>query len=198
MDMLADLARRLENLLRLGTIAEVDHAGARCVVATGKLKTAPLPWIAARAGDARTWWAPSVGEQVLLLCPGGDPANGVVLPALYSTAQPRPDGSDTAHVAVYPDGARIAYDPAAHQLDAILPEGGKANLTAPGGVHITGDTTITGRLRATADATFDAKVAVGDTLTAQNDVVGGDISLKSHPHDKTQPGTGFSGKPVAS
>lgn len=195
MDMLADLARRLENVIRLGTIAAVDHDAARCTVATGKLTTAPLPWIAARAGDAATWWAPSVGEQVVLLCPGGDPAAGIVLLAIYSTAQPKPAGGNTAHVAVYPDGARLAYDPSTHQLDAVLPSGGHANLTAPGGVHITGDTLITGRLHATDQATFDASVDVATTLTAQTDVVGGGISLKNHLTTGVTSGSSLSGKP---
>lgn len=201
MDMLADLARRLENLLRLGTIASVDHATARCVVNTGALVTAPLPWIAARAGDALMWWAPSVGEQVMLLCPGGDPANGVVLPALYSTAMPRPQGGDSAFTVVFPDGAFIGYDPAQHQLDATLPDGGKANLTAPGGVHVTGDTTITGTLHVTKAVTLDATlhvaqdVTVDTKLTASTDVIGGGISLKSHKHRDTQPGSGTTGVP---
>ena len=195
MDMLAELARRLENLLRLGTVASVDHAAARCVVHSGALDTTPLPWIAARAGDARTWWAPSVGEQVLLLCPGGDPANGIALPALYSTAQPRPEGGDTAHVSVYPDGARIAYDPATHRLDATLPSGGKAYLTAPGGLSIAADTVITGTLKVTDAAQFGAAVDVAAKLTAQTDVIGGGISLKNHKHRDTQPGGGTTGVP---
>lgn len=195
MDALADLSRRLANLIRLGTIAAVDHASARCTVSTGGLTTAALPWLAARAGDAATWWAPSVGEQVLLLSPSGDPAAAVVLPALYSTAHPRPAGSDTARVAAYPDGARIAYDPATHQLDALLPDGGKANLTASGGVHVTGDTTITGQLHVTGTSQFDADMACSTKITASNDVVGGGISLKNHKHKDTQPGSGMTGVP---
>lgn len=195
MDALADLSRRLANLIRLGTIAEVDYAAKRCTVKTGDLLTAPLPWIAMRAGDAVTAWAPSIGEQVVLLSPSGDPSAAVALPAIYSDSFPCPEGGDTAKVTLYPDGACITYDPATHQLDALLPEGGKANVTAPGGLHITGDTTITGKLHATDTATFDASVTVGDKLTAQTDVVGGGISLKSHKTTGVQPGSGLSGGP---
>ncbi|WP_082814689.1 phage baseplate assembly protein V [Collimonas fungivorans] len=48
-----------------------------------------LRWVTHRAGDARTWWSPSVGEQVVLLLPGGDLTAGVILQAVYSDAFPR-------------------------------------------------------------------------------------------------------------
>lgn len=195
MDVLADLARRVANMIRLGTVAEVDHAAKRCTVKTGNLLTAPLPWAVHRAGNARTKWAPSQGEQVILLSPSGDPAAAIALPGLYSDRFPCPEGGDNAQVTVHPDGARIAYDPDTHQLDAVLPDGGKANVIAPGGLHITGDITITGKLHATDAATFDASVTVGDKLTAQTDVVGGGISLKSHTTTGVQPGGGLSGGP---
>lgn len=186
---LVELNRLLHNLLRFGVVESVDHAGGTCTVRTGALLTRPMPWLVQRAGDARTWWAPSVGEQVLLLCPGGDTARGVVQPAIYSTAAPRPAGSDTAQVTSYPDGAQVSYDPTSHNLVALLPAGGTASITAPGGVDITGDTTITGKLHVTADVTVDTK------LTAQIDVIGGGISLKSHKHLGVTPGSGVTGAP---
>lgn len=189
MHSLPELARLLENLLRYGVVDSVDHAAKRCRVRTGALLTAPLPWLVQRAGDARTAWAPSAGEQVLVLCPGGDPARGVVLAGIYSDAYPAPDGADTANVTIYPDGARIDYDPEAHQLTATLPEGGKATLTASGGVQVTGDTTITGTLHVTSDVTVDTKV------TAAADVVGGGISLKNHKHGGVQTGGSLTGAP---
>lgn len=201
MDRTTELARRLENLLREGVVDSIDHAAGVCTVKSGELLTRPVKWIAARAGDARTWWAPSVGEQVMLLCPGGEPGRAVVLPAIYSSASPRPDGADTAHVTTYPDGALVSYDPVAHQLIATLPEGGKADITAPGGVHITGDTLITGKLNVTGDTDLGAKLHVAsDTtvdaeLTASTDVVGGGISLKNHLTTNVMPGSALSGKP---
>lgn len=201
MDRLAELSRRLENLLREGVVASVDHVAGLCTVKSGELTTAPIKWLTERAGNARTWWAPSVGEQVLLLCPGGEPTRAKVLQGIYSTDAPRPAGADTAHVTTYPDGALVSYDPEAHQLTATLPAGGKADLTAPGGVHITGDTTITGKLNVSGDTDLGAKLHVaGDTtvdttLTASTDVVGGGISLKNHLTTNVTAGTGLSGKP---
>ncbi|MGD7227625.1 phage baseplate assembly protein V, partial [Ralstonia pseudosolanacearum] len=76
----ADLARLLENLLRLGTVAEVRHTTPPAVrVRTGGITTTWRPWAERRAGRTRTWNPPTVGEQVLLFCPSGDPANAVIL-----------------------------------------------------------------------------------------------------------------------
>jgi phage baseplate assembly protein V len=198
---LVELNRLLHNLLRFGVVASVDHDGGTCTVRTGALVTRPLPWLVQRAGDARTWWAPSVGEQVLLLCPGGDTTRGVVQPAIYSNAAPRPAGSDTAHVTTYPDGAVVSYDPETHQLTGTLPAGGKVAITADGGVQITGDTTITGTLTVTeatdlgATLHVAADVTVDTTVTASTDVVGGGKSLKGHKHIGVTAGSGVSGAP---
>lgn len=201
MHSLPDIARRLENLVRFGVVDSVDHAAQRCTVRTGALLTTPLKWMVQRAGDARTAWAPSVGEQVLVFCPGGDPARAVVLTGINSDAAPAPAGADTAHVVVYPDGASISYDPEAHALAATLPDGATAALVATGGVHITGDVTITGKLNVSKDVDLAAKlhvasdVTVDTTLAAQTDVTGGGISLKNHQTTLVQPGAGLSGPP---
>lgn len=192
MPCMSDLPRLIENLLRCGVIASVDHAAAKCRVRVGGLLTPPVPWIEGRAGLARTWWAPSVGEQVMLLCPGGDPARGVALRGLYTDVAGRPDGfGDSAHGVVYDDGAVVVYDPETHLLRATLPGGAKVQIVAPGGIEVTGDTKITGKLHVTEDVTVDAKV------TASVDVVSNGISLVKHPHKNVQPGPGLSGEPVA-
>lgn len=192
---LVELNRLLHNLLRFGVVASVDHAAGTCTVRTGELVTRAMPWLVQRAGDARTWWAPSVGEQVVLLCPGGDTTRGVVQPAIYSNAAARPEGSDTAHVTSYPDGAQVSYDPESHKLVALLPAGGTASLTAPGGVEIVGDTSITGKLSVSDDTDLGAKlhvasdVTVDTTVTADTDVIGGSKSLKGHKHQVTAVGS---------
>lgn len=201
MHPLPELARRLENILRFGIVTSVDHAATRCVVTAGALVTRPLPWITQRAGGARTWWAPSVGESVMLLCPGGDPARGIVLCGLYTDSAARPEGADTAHVVVYTDGAVIGYDPEAHQLSANLPGGGKAAIVATGGIHLTGDVTITGKLSVSGAADLQSTlhvasdVTVDTTVTASDDVIGGGKRLATHKHTGVQSGGSVSGPP---
>lgn len=166
------------DLVRLGVVASVDPASHTCTVETGDITTGPLPWLTLRAGALRTWSAPTIGEQCLLLAAEGDTENGVVLLGLYSDAFPPPGDRDDLHVLDFADGARITYDEAAHALAVTLPEGGTAEIVAPGGVSIVGDVTIEG------------------TLTASTDVVGGGKSLKSHKHSGVQAGGAQTGGPV--
>ena len=105
-----DTLRRLDNLVRLGRIAAVDHDAARCRVQTGGNLTGWLPWLAQRAGTTRTWCPPTVGEQVIILSPSGEPAGGIVLTGLYSELVEAPSTASAEHITEYPDGARIAYN----------------------------------------------------------------------------------------
>ena len=88
-----EIVRRLENLVRMGTVEQVRHgAPARCRVRAGELLTNWVPWIALRAGGSakgRRWSPPAVGEQCLLLALGGDLGNAVALPGIYSDAMPQ-------------------------------------------------------------------------------------------------------------
>lgn len=195
MDQLVEFSRLLQNLLRFGTVASVDHDAGTCTVKTGGLTTTAMPWFVERAGDAVSTWDPSIGEQVMIFCPGGDTTRGVVHPAIYSNAVPRLAGSATAKNTRYPDGAVISYDPEAHVLTATLPEGGKSNVTAPGGLTFTGNTKIVGKLVVTEDTDLGAKlhvasdVTVDTKLSASDDVIGGGKSLVSHKHMVTAVGS---------
>ena len=74
----AELERRLANVVRPGVIREVDadRALVRVQYDVGTdgepAVTAWRPWVAARAGTTLAWSAPSAGEQVLLLAPTGE------------------------------------------------------------------------------------------------------------------------------
>ena len=151
MDSLIDLIRRLENLIRAGTIAELDPEKPRCRVNSGGLDTDWLPFFALRAGEDSDWDPPSVGEQCLVLSPSGNPAHGFVIFGLYSDRFPAPDNVPSRRRRRYRDGAVIDYDTATHTLTATLPAGGKAVLVAPGGTHITGDVVIDGLVTSTQD-----------------------------------------------
>ena len=118
MDDIADLIRRLESLIRYGTIAEVQMAPPRVRVKSGGLTSTWLPWFAPRAGTTTEWDPPTVGEQCVLFSPSGNPATGVVLVGLFSDAHPAPSSSPDEHVRDYPDGARITYNHATGALSA--------------------------------------------------------------------------------
>eukprot|EP01022_Parablepharisma_sp_SALTPOND_P026547 TRINITY_DN64377_c0_g1_i1.p2 TRINITY_DN64377_c0_g1~~TRINITY_DN64377_c0_g1_i1.p2 ORF type:complete len:337 (-),score=39.37 TRINITY_DN64377_c0_g1_i1:1793-2803(-) len=118
---IADISRRLENTLRIGKICEADYGKARVRVESGEVTTGWLPWITTRAGHDISWWAPELGEQVMVLSPGGDLAQGVVLPAIYQTASPACADRPTLGRHIYEDGAIIEYDKAAHRLYGYVP-----------------------------------------------------------------------------
>lgn len=110
-ESLQELARLLRNMIRTGVIVETDIAAGRCRVQTGGNKTDWLQWLTHRAGRSRTWWAPSVGEQVLILAVGGELDTAFVLPGIFSDDNPAPSASADAVRIDFPDGAVIEYEP---------------------------------------------------------------------------------------
>lgn len=177
---LSDLRRRFANLIRTGTIASVDYATARARVSIGQLLTAPLPWIASRAGETKEWNAPTVGEQVIILSPCGDLAQGVIIPAIYSTANPANGDAATIHRTTYKDGTVVEYDAAAHKLNATV--NGSAEIEA---------TTITLK----GAITLDGAVTATSTIEASGDIKAGLISLQTHVHGGVQNGGGTTSVP---
>ncbi|HEP1391388.1 TPA: phage baseplate assembly protein V [Escherichia coli] len=125
---LQELARALRNMIRTGVIVETDLDAGRCRVQTGGIQTDWLQWLTQRAGRSRTWWAPSVGEQVIILAVGGELDTAFVLPAIFSDDYPAPSASaDALHIA-FPDGAVIEYEP---ETSALTVSGIKtADITA--------------------------------------------------------------------
>lgn len=177
-----ELARLLQNTIRLGTIAKIDHAAARVRVTTGELLTEWLPWLESRAGNTRTWNPPTAGEQVLLLAPGGELAGAVVLGAINSNAYPAVSDAPNLTRWDMPDGAVIEYDHAASHLRAELP--GSAAITAPAGVTVTGPVVIEGTLH------------VSEAITTPADVTAAGISLVNHTTTGVRSGSDQSGPPA--
>lgn len=185
----AELSRLIENLVRVGTIAEIDLVKARVRVRTGDLLTGWLPWTAVRAGADRDWDPPTVNEQVLLLSPSGQLANGVAITGLFSTQHPANGDRANLHRRTYSDGAVIEYDSQAHHLSAHLPAGGTTELISDGGVHIVGDVTLEGDLIQTGNQQVTGNVQVSI------DVVAAGISLVHHVHGGVQGGGSNTGVP---
>ena len=207
----SDLLRLLLNLIRIGTIAEMDCACQRVRVHVGNNLTAWRPWVTLRAGDAQSWWPPSIGEQVLLLSPEGDFDHAVVLPALFSDKFAAPSTHPSHHTTRYPDGAVVQYDSQAHALTALLP-GGTATITAQ---HVTShapETTCTGNLTVAKNLTVNGlavlnagmqvkagtegpSAAIDGAVHATHDVIAQGISLLGHRHDGVKQGSDTSGGP---
>ncbi|MBT2767611.1 phage baseplate assembly protein V [Stenotrophomonas sp. ISL-67] len=184
------LPQQLNNLLRDGSVTEVDHQRQLCRVRSGETHTDFIPWLASAAGEFSCWAAPSVGEQVKLLCTDGDLANAVAVRGLYCTQYPAPSTNPDVVMIQFRDGAAISYNAASHALSAVLPAGGTVAVQADGGVSITGPVTITG------DTTITGQVSITGKAEVSDDVIGGGVSLKQHTHRAVQPGNGTSGAPL--
>ncbi|HBY4200492.1 TPA: phage baseplate assembly protein V [Klebsiella pneumoniae] len=129
-----ELARAIRNLIRSGVVTEVDTVQGLCRVQSGGIQTTWLNWLTTRAGRSRTWWAPSVGEQVLLLAIGGELDTAFVLPGIYSDDNPAPSASADAWLVEFPDGAVMSYEP---ETGALTVTGIKtADVTASDSVAV--------------------------------------------------------------
>lgn len=187
---IADLARLLENIVRFGTIEAVQMQPPRVQVKSGNITTAWRPWLNLRAGADREWDPPTIGEQVVLLSPSGNLAQGVVLTGLFSDLIPANGEREGLHRRTYRDGAVIEYDSIAHRLRAILPEGGITDLTSTGGINITGPINHVG------DYTQQGNQVVTGTVNVSEDVIAADISLRNHRTKGVTPGPGVSLEPT--
>ncbi|MCA8305457.1 phage baseplate assembly protein V [Burkholderia seminalis] len=182
MDDFADLNRRIESLLREGTVIEVDHGARRVRIESGGLQTDWIRWLAQRTGDTIEWDPPSIGEPGLLFCPSGEPTTGLFLPGVYCDGHDSPSSSPTQHVRVYRDGARIEYDFAAHALSATLPAGATVHVVAPGSVTVETNTATVKAQSVTLDA--------NDTTVTGSLLVKGPLTFESGATGKNGGGTG--------
>ena len=175
---LTELSRRLENLLRIGTVHSVDHGKARCRVQSGELVTQWLPWIERRAGQTTTWNPPTIGEQCMVLSPSGEPAGGVVIYGTYSAENAAPSTSPDDHVTLYPDGTRISYDHAKGHYQASYPDGAHLSYDHPSS-SLEAVGIKTALVVASTSVTLDTplthitgKCVVDDLLTYKNGLAG--------------------------
>jgi len=176
-----ELERLMGNMIQYGTIDVLS--GHRASVRAGDLVTDFLPWLTRRAGNDRDWWAPEPGEQVMLLCPCGDPALGLILPSVNRDAYPHPANTPTVHRTVYADSAVIEYDRDAHRLKAVIP--GTIEATAKK-VIVTADVEINGRLDVTKEITSAKSVSApalsGSQSVAAPSIKSGGKEVTRHNH----------------
>ncbi|WP_086873353.1 phage baseplate assembly protein V [Kosakonia pseudosacchari] len=198
-----ELARAIRNMVRTGFVVETDLNAGRCRVQTGGIITDWLQWLTQRAGRARTWWAPSVGEQVLILAVGGELDTAFVLPGIFSDENPAPSASaDALHIA-FPDGAVIEYEP---ETSALTVSGIKtADVTASESLTATAPlVTVKASTRITLDTpevvctnkliTGSLEVQKGGTMRGDIEHSGGALSsngkvLHTHKHPGDSGGT---------
>lgn len=131
-------ARRISNVVRYGKVKEADYKKAliRVELQAGELTTDWIPWVTLRAGKDKFWWAPEVGEVMLVLAPSGELANAVALPAAFSNENQNAD-RETIQRQTFDDGTVIEYDREAHKLKMDVK--GDVEIKATGNVTIIGE-----------------------------------------------------------
>lgn len=202
-----ELARLLNNIIRLGVVTEVKHDRPSYVrVETGDLTTNWIPFLTHRAGNVKTWSPPSVGEQVILISPAGDLVSAIAMSGLYSDNLPEPSSSPNEHVISYPDGAVVKYD---HGSGAMSIEGiktltvnasEKIEMICPEN-KVVGKLTVTGLLEYKSGMTGSGGSAGQTSITGNITHTDGELSsngvvLDSHKHSGVRSGSDDTGEPI--
>jgi phage baseplate assembly protein V len=175
-----DLQRRLANLIRIATITELDDAGARARVTCASVPdSAWLPILTQRAGPDRSYWLPEPGEQVMILSPSGDSAQGMILPAGFQDAYPPPANVRTTHRHEYADGTVTEYDRASHTLtvdcvgDIVVRAAGALTAEITGNVQAAVQGTASATVQGAVSLTTPTGITINAPLTTVNGALTG-------------------------
>jgi len=200
---LTEIMRLITNLIRTGIVSEVDPDKWLCRVKTGDLETNWINWLTLRAGNTRTWWKPTVGEQVVLLSLGGNLETALALPAIYSDTFPPPDYSEDGSTTVFKDGGWFQYEPDTGQLliknikSVLIEASDKIELNTAKFVvnaeltRLNNPTVITGETAINGSTVMNGDVTQGGGEMSSNGVI-----VDKHAHDKVKAGGDISGEPV--
>lgn len=129
----ADGANRLANVIRPGTVTEIQlgrPAKVRVEIEDGWVSDF-VPVFQLAAGRVRSWSAPKSGEQVVLLAPSGEMTTAMALRGLgYGDFLATQAGELITVLGEWDDGAVETYDEADHVRRLELPAGGKLEVTS--------------------------------------------------------------------
>ena len=107
---IAELNRKLANIIRIGIVKEIDYKKARVRVKIGEFITDYLPWITYRAGEDRSWFAPDIDEQVMVLSPFGELPLGAVLAGIYQQKYAALENKKEVNSFKFGDGTKVLYN----------------------------------------------------------------------------------------
>ncbi len=182
--MNADDKRRLENIVRFGTVKTINPSKPipKVIVNLDDIDTPEIRCLNIRSGDDSTWDMPSENEECVVISPCGEIGqSSFVLYGFYNEDYPAPSDDLNKKLRIFSDGCIIAYDTSAHHLSAVLPKGGTATINA--------NVKINGSLHVSEGITSDYDIST------PADVKAGDISLKNHLTTGVKSGSETSGGP---
>ena len=165
---LSDLAKRLSNIIRIGTIFEINHQTAKARVKIGELETDFLPWANSNSGNNNSWNPPEIDEQVIILSPSGDLSQAVILPSLYKNNAS--DSDQNIKSITYQDSSKISFNVLSGTLDLDLK--GDVKIKVAGNANIEGNNiNITGSSNITLDGNVDLGGSGGQPIARIGDKV---------------------------
>lgn len=190
---LADLARRLENMIRYGTLEQADYPKALCRVrfADGNL-SGWLPFWTRRAGGDAEWWAPDIGERVMVLSPGGEIEGGAVITGLFHDGRPAPASDPDLHVVRYQNGDVIEHNRASGSYTITV--AGPVTVNSPSVTLNAPQTTATGNVSISGNLSVGGNTATAGKTSSAGGITGvGGLAFETHVH--TEQGDGAATSP---
>ena len=167
-----DMERRVADMVKLGTVSDTDYSdpkAPRVKVKYGKNETGWLPWAAVRAGRARTWEPLKMGEQVVIVSPSGDLAQGIIVGSVNYNDRPAPSSKEGETVREWDGGAREVFDDDSNSYTLTIPAGGKIKFQCGASTLELTDTevrvTTTNYVVDAPDSTFTGNVLVQKMLS---------------------------------
>ena len=105
-----------------------------------------------------------------MLCPQGDPALGVVLPALYQDKFGAPSQSPHEQRTHYRNGAQLSCNLETNQWQPQLPDQGQVSLIAPGGLTVEGPVAIKGTVDIQGATQIEGSLDVTQDIRSGQDI----------------------------
>lgn len=185
----AELKRRLENIVQVGTISQTKSADGKALARVvldddgeDKRVSKFLPVLNIANAFMKVWVPIKVGEQVLVISPFGNSNSGFIIRSIFNRSCKEPTGANEHTTVVeFDDGTIIHYDSKASELKINVAKSinifcQSATITADT-VDITAAVSIDGDLSVTGDISCDGEIS---------DVLG---NLTNHSHSDSDGAT---------
>lgn len=200
-----DMERRLSEMVVIGIVDKTDYSDAaapRVRVKVGKELTDWLPWSSGSAGGNTDWEPLDEGEQVIMVAPGGDRKQAVILGSINQTKHQTPSKDPDESARRWKDGSQQTYNRKKHEWLLKLHNQGAFKIEVGETIFriVNGElSVITKTANLTASDSINCATPVlnvSGKIVAGGDVVGGGVSLIDHLHIKVMPGPLVSGPPL--
>ena len=111
---ITEIERLLHGLVRICTVTEHGDGG-KVKVTDGALNSTWLDRAVGRAGENCDWQPLDINEQVIVLCPSGDFAQGIIIASLYQDAHPANSDDLEEERKTFKDGSVVSYNRESHR-----------------------------------------------------------------------------------